>query len=407
MATTLTRAEAVAALAERSAERDRIQANLLDLDGSFGKRFLAGAKLSGVTQPQWESAAADLASIWDAFTAYSGVVQRATEILDGSRWPSGPQLTTLTNLLTGDSVALVGQDVPLARRQLTGSGRPEEHVTLDVAVHRMTPLFSRVNDVVSAAENVWTEVNGRLDEMSAVLGPASQQTAALGDDGVRDKVGAIEADLRNVRDLLNSDPLSLWLGDRVAVRGLDQLVQRARSVASEVAELTRLRQDADRRIAEVADQVKAAQACEQDALKQLEQAEQKISADLLPPMPPETSSLAQRLADLDAFRAAGRLQRLATEIADIERDAAAAAKRWQDTEVAARALLDRRTELRGLLDAYQAKAGSLGAAEDPELARLLQVARDLLWSAPCDLAASAEAVRSYQQAVLAIQRGTP
>ena len=42
MATQMTREQAAAAVADATAERDSIQANLLDLDGSFGKRMLAG-----------------------------------------------------------------------------------------------------------------------------------------------------------------------------------------------------------------------------------------------------------------------------------------------------------------------------------------------------------------------------
>ena len=71
----------------------------------------------------------------------------------------------------------------------------------------------------------------------------------------------------------------------------------------------------------------------------------------------------------------------------------------------AAALLDERDELRGLLDAYQAKAARLGAAEDTGLAMLYQQARDLLWAAPCDLRVAAAAVTHYQQAILMLSRG--
>ena len=68
------------------------------------------------------------------------------------------------------------------------------------------------------------------------------------------------------------------------------------------------------------------------------------------------------------------------------------------------ALTGRRDELRGLLGAYRAKAAALGAAEDPELTSRYRRARDLLWTAPCQLAAADDAVRGYQRAVLALGR---
>jgi hypothetical protein len=57
------------------------------------------------------------------------------------------------------------------------------------------------------------------------------------------------------------------------------------------------------------------------------------------------------------------------------------------------------------LQAYKAKAARLGGAEDLVLTQRYDRARELLWTAPCDLAAAAEAVAVYQQAILAIGRG--
>ena len=132
----------------------------------------------------------------------------------------------------------------------------------------------------------------------------------------------------------------------------------------------------------------------------------KITAGPLPPLPPGTAGLSDRLAGLEPLKVAGRWARLAADLEAIEQQSAEAAGWWQEAGQAARALVDRRTELRGLLDAYRAKAARLGEAENADLEAGYQRARDLLWSAPCDLAAAAGAVRGYQQAVLALQGGT-
>jgi hypothetical protein len=81
---------------------------------------------------------------------------------------------------------------------------------------------------------------------------------------------------------------------------------------------------------------------------------------------------------------------------------ASAASNFRDTERTVAALLSRRDELRGLLDAYKAKAARVGGAEDPHLAARYAQARELLWTAPCDLTAAAGAVNGCQQAVLVI-----
>ena len=70
MAAVLTREQAAAAVAAAVAERDTIQANLLDLDGSFGKRLLAGAKLTGETRRRWDAVTAAMTTLWETFSAY-------------------------------------------------------------------------------------------------------------------------------------------------------------------------------------------------------------------------------------------------------------------------------------------------------------------------------------------------
>ena len=61
--------------------------------------------------------------------------------------------------------------------------------------------------------------------------------------------------------------------------------------------------------------------------------------------------------------------------------------------------LTERAELRGLAEAYRAKAGAAGLAEDPALGERFDALRTLLWQAPCDLVAARPLVRDYGQAV--------
>ena len=401
----MTPEEASAALTDRLAERDRIQANLMDIDGSFGKRLLAGATLTGTTKQQWEAASTSLASVWEIFSTYSAVVRRAEDLLGGSRRLSGSLLRDVSSMLTSKSVVLTGDQVPLAQRPLTSSSRPEEHVTLEHAVRQMTTKFGGIAELVSAVESVWNEVSDRLDQISSALAPATQEAAGRNDEVLQGEISAIDGEVTRLRTLLTCDPLTLWQDQHVATKELEQLLLRACSVATESAELTQLRADAARRIAEVASRVSKARACEHDARLAHDQAATKISANQIPALPAATSALGARLADLQDLRTAGRFRRLAAELSRIDKDAGAAAEHWKEAELAARAVLDRRSELRGLLDAYRAKAGRLHLVEDPSIMRAYQLAHDLLWSAPCDLAASDAAVRNYQGAIVAAQRG--
>lgn len=403
----LTKEQAAAAVQGALSERDVIQANLLELDGSFGKRLLAGATLTGQTKVRWDKAARTLADLWDLYSAYSGVVDRAAEAVAGRLGPK--ELVQVTELLAGPSVQLVRTPdplAPLAGRDLADSGR--DQLTLTQAVARMRRSFADLTEVVTAAERVWNEMAGPLDAAAEQLARMAPLAGPLGDEALAGNLSAAEGKLARLRDVLNTDPLSLWQGNSdpgramVDTSGADQLRERVAAVAARVDELVRLRDDARDRLSEAVAAAATARAARDDAVAAWRRAAEKFAVGALPPQPPDIADLSARLAGLDTLLTAGRWPRLSAELDQVEHALAAATTQFRDTERAALALLDRREELRGLLDAYQAKAARLGAAEDSGLTERYNRARGLLWTAPCDLAAAADAVTGYQQAVLTI-----
>jgi len=398
MAAVLTREQAAAAVAAAVAERDTIQANLLDLDGSFGKRLLAGATLTGETRRRWDAVTAAMTTLWLTFNAYSAVVDSAAEVLAGGKL-NAAKLAELDTLLNGASVRLARASSALARGDLTG--KAETELTPAAAVREMRKAFADAAEVVAAAEDVWNAITDQLQQVAADLAAARQRTDGLADSALADALGPAEAELGQLRDVLNSDPLALRHGSQVDTARLDRLRQRAAVAISKADELATLRDHADQRISAVATAVSAAREAWQDAMAARERAAARIAAAALP-QPPEVRGLADRLAELEALKAAGRWPRLASEIDLLEGQAEAVASGCRDAERQATGLMDRRDELRGLLDAYQARAAKLGGAEDSELDARYDRARDLLWTAPCDLSAAADAVTHYQQAVLAL-----
>jgi hypothetical protein len=89
---------------------------------------------------------------------------------------------------------------------------------------------------------------------------------------------------------------------------------------------------------------------------------------------------------------------------------------WRRVATATRALaerlvesnqapLRRRDQLRGLLDAYRIKAADRGIVEKPEISKMYDDARRLLYTAPTDLDNAEVAVRSYIAALSAREGG--
>ena len=396
----MTRDQAAAAVKATVAERDAIQANLLELDSSFGKQLLAGAELTGDTRRRWDATAATLATLWQVFSAYSAVVDQAAEA--AARHLGPRELAAISGLLTGRSVQLASGPAPLAGRDLADPGR--EDLTLATAVARMRGAFSSVTEVVSAAEHVWTEVAGRLDAVGAELARVTPLAATLGDEALTGNLTAAQGKLARLRDTLNSDPLALWQpGGTVDTSGADRLAERVNVAASRVDELVRLRDEAHQRVAEVAAAMAAARSAREDAAAAWQRATAKIAAGALPPPPADLADLSGRLDGLGPMLAAGRWTRLASELDLLDRELATVTAGFREAERAVVAAMAKRDELRGLLGAYKAKAARLGAAEDAALAERYDRARDLLWTAPCDLAAAEAAVAGYQQAVLGVQ----
>lgn len=383
---TYTRQQAAKAVADAQAERDAIQANLLDLDNSFGVRLLKGTTLTGVSRQRWDAAAAELSKLWDLFSAYSAVIDQAAEIM--SRKAGEVECAEVSRLLTGRSIELVRGQAPLQRRDLADTGR--DQLSTSTAREAMRKSFASVADVTAKAEQAWNDVAEELESVGADLA----RIDPLGDEELTAEVAAVRDELARQRAALNADPLGAARDTAARLAG------RAKAAAARAAEISLLVAGAEQRVADLEQAAEAARAAQQDAQAAYQRAAEKIAR--VPAVIPAVPDVSGRLARARQLRAAGRWTPLGCELDLLERELASAAADCRDTERGMRALLQRRDELRGLLDAYKAKAGRLGAIEDATLGQLYGRARAALWTAPCDLDAAAQAVTSYQQAVLAM-----
>ncbi|MGH3174114.1 MAG: hypothetical protein ACRDPF_09670, partial [Streptosporangiaceae bacterium] len=316
-ATVMTRDQAAAAVKAAVAERDAIQANLLELDSSFGKQLLAGAELTAGTKRRWDATAVTLATMWQVFSAYSAVVDQAAEA--AARHLGPRELAAISGLLAGRSVQLASGPAPLAGRDLADPGH--EDLTMATAVARMRGAFSAVTEVVSAAEHVWTEVAGHLDAVGAELARVTPLAATLGDEALTGDLTAAQGTLTRQRDTLNSDPLALWQPDgTVNTSAADRLAERVTATASRADELARLRGEARQRVTDVTAAAATARSAREDAVAAWQQAAVKIAAGALPPPPPDMADLSGRLAGLGTLLADGRWTRLASELDLLERE---------------------------------------------------------------------------------------
>lgn len=397
----LTREQVQAAATTASAERDTIQANILELDGSFGKRLLAGATLTGQSRDAWERVSGTLSRLWETFTAYSAVIDRASEIVNAPGRIQAARVGEAASLLNGPSVLMTRAIKPLSQRELTSGGQTK--VSLQATVREMRGAFSEVASVLTAAENVWNEISDGIRQVTSDIETAKRQLPGLDGLELAGSLTVAENSLRQLRDQLNSDPLTFWTGGSVDTSRLNRLRQEASAAVTQVNELARVRANADQRLAEIAAAIAQAQQAWQDATVARQHAAERVAAPEGNPLP-DVSWLVRRMSGVTELKTSGRWTRLATELDAVDKQAANVLRRCREAEQAATGLVEQRDQLRGLLDAYRAKAGGLGAAENAELDQRYQQAKDLLWTAPCDLAAATAAVNGYQQAILRLRR---
>jgi len=107
------------------------------------------------------------------------------------------ELTEITALLTGPSIEL-HRPAPLVRRDLADTGR--EQLTLADARARMRSASAEVTGLVTAAEEAWNDVAGRLDAAAGDL----PEVDPLGDQDLAGEISAVRAELDWLRGLLTA-----------------------------------------------------------------------------------------------------------------------------------------------------------------------------------------------------------
>lgn len=391
------------ALARLGAEHEAVETSLLALQDHAGRRLLEGAGLTGVTKERWAAADASITRLWRYFDAYSGALAAARAIRERRRWPTREDLVELTDRLSGPGVLIAGagvEGVALAER-----------FSLAELVARMNELYAGSLDVVVAADSVWSALPARIDLLSAEL----HRTRSLAHSvGVRpgehpsgDDLEAITAELAELRARVIEDPLAFWVavagssapgGGRPDTGRYDRAALALEDVRREVEAVRAVRHDSEQRLIGLRDVLSRADRTLAEARVARGEVLAKIAASEVPAVSGPPTALQEQLSAAAEYRRQSQWHRLSPLLESLEERAEEELLRARESLTAVTAPLAVRAELRGRLDAYKAKVARHGMAEDPLLIERYDVARRMLWSAPCDLRAAEEAVLRYQRA---------
>ena len=387
-------------LARLEADAGRVSDALVELTEYNAYKLLESAPLSGLTAQRWQRVSAKIAALWDDFTAYQDVLNRAKEIRGRRVKPRPEDLAAITGLLQGASITLSTKAVALSERTLLGPSSISETATLAQTLARMNTEYQLAADFIAQAETAWNRLFEAADPVQARLKRLGETARAIGDRSVSTAVAGLIDSYSALRREVFADPLGLSGAGSAFPGRLAEIDRQIGVVAEAAAHQADLRADYERgtehlrQLVERVDQVEAGQRSVAQTVRD------KILIAELPAFTFQAPALRARLAALDALRAQGDWSRLTTEaefLADALDAALAAATK---VEALMSGLLERREELRGRLQAYRVRAARKGAAENQPLEAYYQTARELLWTKPCDLAAATRALSAYQKAVL-------
>ncbi|HEX6420505.1 MAG TPA: hypothetical protein VFZ77_18535 [Acidimicrobiales bacterium] len=326
---------------------------LVDLESHANVALARTGVLTGTSAAAWAEADTGLSHAWETYRVLDEVLgqaeaepARAGDLLRSARVPGPDGATTDASTALGAASAAVDAAVALADR-------------------------------LAAA---W-------DGLAPRVGAARSTAAAAGD-------AATERAATALAELVASDPLAVDEADVAAVERRAEASGGRRAAAQAAA----ARLDVD--LAAARDALAALDADGQAAAGELAHAASRVAGvDASPPVP-DLAGVGDWLDRIAATAAADRT-RAAADLAAWN-DAVRSRRADLDAALgAARAAMRRRAEGQGLWTALRAKAGARKVDERADVAEALAAARDVLWHAPCDLAAADAALARLTAALTA------
>lgn len=387
----LDRAGADEALAQAETAVASASASLVALEAHPGYGLLLPGGFTGLSARRREETMETVAGLHRDLALYRDAAARARTARGGSRRPSTDELAEVGALLFGESVVLSEGEIPLQRRGLLGPTHLAERTTPAALLAGMTAAFDAATAVVAAVATVW-------DAVVAALAPLDTEVVALERDGSAD-APEWRARLDETRRRVLVDPLAHPGANPIAPADLARLREGIAEARRRAAELGLLRDGLDARLAAATGAVDAVAALEQEVVRVADEVRRAVTVPALPTPARRAPGLRALVRSAGEAAGAGRWEAAAETFARLDAAVADARRAAGADRALLTGLLDRRAELRGRLGALQAKARARGRAEDLGLDTLTRTATDLLWTAPCDLAAATVAVRRVQRAL--------
>jgi hypothetical protein len=363
---------------------ERVAANLVELEIDSSRQLLEASTLTGESLERWSIASIVLTDLWQWRGQLDAFVERAQELRRNRRTDE------LRELLTAPSIELTRAHVPLAERDLLGSPEVAVRCMPDDLLARMSRAFDEVKAVVASFGEAWETLTPRVTEARTALERTRTLAAAVGESSRADLEDASRK-TSAIGERLSTDPLSICTGE------VDRVIESLQAIQHDLEATAALRRNLDARLSDARARLARLDAVLRECRVAHHELQVKIAGPGAPAPPPASEREAGELDEIAALAGSGAWREARRRLDAWSERMSAALEHGESALRANRAPLQARNQLRALLEAYQVKAGRLGAIEDPEVERIFAQAQDALFTAPTDLAAAAQLVRRYQE----------
>jgi chromosome segregation ATPase len=391
-----TLAEIDAALVDAQGAVAKLGTALFELDAERDRRRGQLPHLTGSSEAAWEKTGTQLSVLWSWYRALRSTVEAISDRRKATSLRPA-NLTEIWGLLTTPSVEVPLESRDLARTCLPQSDAVGARAPIALLVRVISAGYEQAAETIASLFAAIDMALPRLDELDRAISTAADQAVSAG-LRLPNEVLALRRQLDDLRDRTSRDPLSL---DVELIPPLAVAVERLRV---DLTEATASLDSVDELFEELAVALDAADAEIRPVKTAVEIATQKIEGAKVGSHDVATleGTASQLRVQLDQARSGAADDRpgalraaraLESPIAGLRADAGRLLS-------AATEPIAKRQELRGRLDAYRAKAYSLGQAEDSYLESLYRAAQDVLYTAPCDLSGAERRLAAYQAAVL-------
>ncbi len=174
---------------------------LVDIEGT----------LTGKTAAQVKAAFEAAKFIWEGFDLIQTQLDRAAELhqsIEGSWFPSGQTLRDIEALLTGETVELSPQLVPLSERDLVSSKAKVVCTSLDKLLQQLITVYAAKRDLVMHVGKAMTTLPERLLQVEKQIPEVMTQAEAVGGTAVSECV-RIKETLQRLQAQSVTDPLGV------------------------------------------------------------------------------------------------------------------------------------------------------------------------------------------------------